>query len=169
MCTTSLHNLEQAHLASAVVGANKVPAVCVRLAGAAPLRALVDVSAAHPGLVGCEACLTVAVEAAGGVDAVRILPAVDSAVEVSVVNVALVKLVAGGLVHVCLAVVAVSAVLIVEAAHIPITTSVVVLVAFSVAAVVAGGEAKPERVVGIVRCGEVLGVEALVVTTHRPP
>ena len=147
---------------------NKVPAVCVLLAGAAPLRALVDVSAAHPGLVGGKAGLTVAVEAASGVDAVRILPAVGSAVEVSVVDVALVQLIAGGLRHVCLAVVAVSAVLIVEAADIAVATPVVVLVAFPVAAVVAGGEAKPDCVVGIVRCGEVLGVEALVVTTHRP-
>ena len=121
---------------------NKVPAVCVLLAGAAPLSALVDVPAAHPGLVGGEASLTVAVEAAGGVDAVRLLPAVLGPIEVSVVNFTFVQLIAGGLVHVSLAVVAISTVLIVQTANIAVSTSIIVLVTLSVAAVVTGAEAK---------------------------
>ena len=114
----------------------KVPAVCVLLAGAASLRALIDISAAYPGLVRGVASVTVTVEAAGCVDTVGILPAVSSAIEVNVVNVALVQLVAGWLGHVSLVVVTISAVLIVQTAHIAITTPVIVLVTFSVAAVV---------------------------------
>ena len=150
------------------MGADGVPAVCVILAGAAALRALVDVPAAHPGRVGGVAGLTLAVEAPGGVDTVRIFRAVLGAVEVRVVDVALVQLVAGGLIHVGLAVVSIRAVLIVKAANIAVSTSVVVLVANPVAAVVSGGEAKRLCVVGVLGRGEVEGVEAGVVAAHRP-
>ena len=124
------------------MGTHSVPAVSVLLAGAAPLRTLVDVPAAHPGGVGREPGLTLAVEAAGGVDAVRLLPAVLGAVKMSVVYVTLVQLIAGGLVHVSLAVVAISTVLIVQTAYIAVSTPVIVLVTLPVAAVVTGAEPK---------------------------
>ena len=166
----TLHRiLEYAHHASAVVRAVQVPAVRVLLAGAAALRALIDVPAAHPGGVSRESSLALAVEAAGGVDTVRLLPAVCCAVKVDVVNVALVQLIARGLIHVSLAVVTISAVLIVQTAHIAITTPVIVLVTNPVTAVVTGAEPKRGRVVGKLSCGEVLGVEALVIPAHRPP
>ena len=135
-------DLDYTHHTGAVVGAHRVPAVSVLLAGAAPLCALVDVPAAHPGGVGREPGLTLAVEAAGGVDAVRLLPAVLSAIEVSVVNFTFVQLIAGGLVHVSLAVVAISTVLIVQTAYIAVSTPVIVLVTLPVAAVVTGAEPK---------------------------
>ena len=120
----------------------KVPAVCVLLTGAPPLRALIDVPAAHPGRVGGEPGLTLAVEAAGGVDAVRLLPAVLGAIKVSVIYVTLVQLITGGLIHVSLAVVSIITVLIVQTSHIAISTPVIVFVALPMTAVVTGAEAK---------------------------
>ena len=130
------------HLASAVMRAVQVPAVRVGPAGAAALGALVLVPAAHPGRVGSEPGLALAVEAAGGVDAERLLPAVLGPIEVSVVNFTFVQLIAGGLVHVSLAVVAISTVLIVQTAYIAVSTPVIVLVTLPVAAVVTGAEPK---------------------------
>ena len=147
----------------------QVPAVRVGPAGAAALRALVLVPAAHPGRVGSEARQAGAAEGAHGVGAGRLLPAVRGAVEEDVVNVTLVNLVAGGQVHVCLAVVTVLAVLIGGTASHIVPAPVVVLVADSVAAVVSGEVSKAGGVVGILGCREVLGVETEIVSAPRPP
>ena len=151
------------------MGAVEVPAVGVGPAGGAALRALVLVPAAHPGRVGREPRVAGAAERAHRVGAGRLYPAVRGAVEESVLNVALIDLVAGGLVHVGLAVVAVQTVLIRGTARHLVPAPVVVLVAHSVAAVVGGGVAKTDGVVGIFGCGEVLGVQTEVVPAPRPP
>ena len=147
----------------------QVPAVRVGLAGAAALGALVLVPAAHPGRVGREAGQAGAGEGAHSVGASRLLPAVRRAVEEDVVNVALVNLIAGGLVHVRLAVVTILAVLIGDTASHIVSAPVVVLVANSVAAVVSGEVTEPGGVVGILSCREVLGVETQVVPAPGPP
>ena len=147
----------------------QVPAVRVGPAGAAALRALVLVPAAHPGRVGCEPGQAAAGEGAHGVGASRLLPAVRRAVEEYIVNVTLVNLIAGGLVHVRLAVVTILAVLIGDTASHIVSAPVVVLVAHPVAAVVSGEVTEPGGVVGILSCREVLSVETQVVAAPGPP
>ena len=122
---------------------NQVPAVCVSLAGAASLRTLIDVPAAHPGHMLGVASVTGAGEAAHSVGAGGILSTILGPIEMDVVHLTLIELIAGGLVHVSLAVVTISTVSIDSAPHHPISTSVVVLVADSVAAVVRASESKP--------------------------
>ena len=145
-----------------------VPAVGVCPAAAAALRALVDVPAAHPGSVGSEARVTGAGEAAHRVGAGGLYPTVGRPIEVEVVRITFIQLIAGGLVHGGVTVVAISTVLIPPAASNIVPTPVVVLVADSVAAVVRAGEPKACCVVWVLGCGEILSVETQVIATPRP-
>ena len=129
--------------ACAIMGAIQVPTVRVCLASATSLRALIDVSAAHPGHVLGVASVTGAGEAANSVGAGGIISTILGPIEVDVVHFTLIELIAGGLVHVSLAVVTISTVSIDSAPRHPISTSVVVLVADPVAAVVRASESKP--------------------------
>ena len=150
------------------MGAIPVPAVSVCSTGAATLSALIEVPAAHPGSVGSEARVTGAGEAAHRVGAGGLYATVGSPIEVEVVNGTFIQLIAGGLVHVCVTVVAISTVLIPPAASNIVPTPVVVLVADSVAAVVRTREPKACCVVGVLGGGEILSVETQVIATSGP-
>ena len=125
-----------ANLAGAVVGAIQVPAVSVGPAVVAPFSALIDVPAAYPGGVFSEPSVTGAGEASSIVGAISLNTTVCSPIEVNVVNITLIQLIAGWLVHVCVTVVTIMTVCIFLAANNIVPTPVVVLVADSVAAVV---------------------------------
>ena len=119
--------------------------------------------------MGSEPSVTGAGEAAHRVGAGGLYPTVGRPIEVEVVRVTFIQLIAGGLVHGGVTVVAISTVLIHPAASNIVPTPVVVLVADSVAAVVRAGEPKARCVVGVLGCGEILGVEAQIVATPGPP
>ena len=121
----------------------QVPAVSVGLAGAASLRALVDVPAAHPGHMCGVASVAGAGEAANSVGAGGLLSTILGPIEMDIVHLTLIELIAGWLVHVSLAVVTISTVSIDSAARHSISTSVIIFVADSVAAIVRASEAKP--------------------------
>ena len=129
--------------AGAVVRPIQVPAVSVGLACAAPLRALIYVSAAHPGHMLGVASVTGTGEAPNSVGTGGVICTIFGPIEVDVVHLTLIELIAGWLVHVSLAVVTISAVSIDSAPRHPISTPVVVFVADSVAAVVRASESKP--------------------------
>ena len=150
------------------MGAIPVPAVSICSTGAATLSALIEVPATHPGSVGSEPGVTGAGEAAHRVGAGGLYPTVGRPIEVQVVRITFIQLIAGGLVHVCVTVVAISTVLIPPAASNTVPTPVVVLVADSVAAVVRAREPKARCVVGVLGCGEILSVETQVIATPRP-
>ena len=150
------------------MGTIAVVAVSVVFAGAATLSALIEVPAAHPGSVGSEPSVTGAGEAAHRVGAGGLYPTVGRPIEVEVVRITFIQLIAGGLVHRGVTVVAISTVLIHPAASSVVPTPVVVLVADSVAAVVRAGEPKARCVVGVLGGGEILGVEAQIIATPCP-
>ena len=118
------------------MGAIAVVAVSVCFAGAATLSALIQVPATHPGGVGSEPRVTGTGEAAHRVGAGGLYPTVGRTIEVEVVRITFIQLIASGLVHGDVTVVAISTVLIPPAASSVVPTPVVVLVADSVAAVV---------------------------------
>ena len=150
------------------MGPIPVPAVSVCSAGAATFSALIEVPAAHPGSVGSEPSVTGAGEAAHRVGAGGLYPTVGRPIEVEVVRITFIQLIAGGLVHGGVTVVAISTVLIHPAASSVVPTPVVVLVADSVAAVVRAREPKARCVVGVLGGGEILGVEAHIIATPGP-
>ena len=150
------------------MGAIPVPAVSVCSTGAATLSALIEVPAAHPGSVGSEARVTGAGEAAHRVGAGGLYPTVGRSIEIEVVRITFIQLIAGGLVHGGVTVVAISTVLIPPAASNIVPTPVVVLVADSVAAVVRTREPKARCVVGVLGCGEILSVKTQVIATSGP-
>ena len=125
-----------ANLAGAVVGAIQVPAVSVGPAVVATFSALIDVPAAYPGGVFSEPSVTGAGEASSIVGAISFNTTVCSPIEMNVVNITLIQLIAGWLVHICVTVVTIMTVSIFFAANNIVPTPVVVLVADSVAAVV---------------------------------
>ena len=150
------------------MGAIPVPAVSVCSTGAATLSALIEVPAAHPGSVGSEASVTGAGEAAHRVGAGGLYATVGRPIEIEVVRITFIQLIASGLVHGGVTVVAISTVLVPPAASSVVPTPVVVLVADSVAAVVRAGEPKACCVVGVLGCGEILSVKTQVIATSGP-
>ena len=124
------------NLAGAVVSAIPVPTISIGFTGGAALCALIQVPASHPGGVGSEPRVTGAGEAAHRVGAGGLYPTVGRTIEVEVVRITFIQLIAGGLVHGGVTVVAISTVLVPPAASGVVPTPVVVLVADSVAAVV---------------------------------
>ena len=156
------------NLAGAVVSAVPIPAVGVGFTGGAALCALIQVPASHPGGVGSEPRVTGTGEAAHRVGAGGLYPTVGRSIEIQVVRITFIQLIAGGLVHGGVTVVAISTVLIPPAASNIVPTPVVVLVADSVAAVVRAGEPKACCVVGVLGCGEILSVKTQVIATSGP-
>ena len=156
------------YLAGAVMRSYEVPAVGVVLAGVTSLRALVDVPAPGPGGVLGVAGVAGAGEAAHSVGAEGVLPTVGRPLELEVVQLALVNVHTLGLVQTGVAHHTRHTVRVVAAAHLAVAADSVERVAVPVAAVVGGAEAKPGRVVWVLRDREILRVEAEIVSTPSP-
>ena len=125
------------------MGSIQVPTISVWSTQAASLTTLIDIPASHPGHVGSEPGVTGTGETANIVGTSGLNTTEGSSIVNRIIYFTLIQFIAGWKLHVFVTVMSIMTIFIISAAHNTISTSVVVLVTHSVAAIIIGTEPKP--------------------------